>query len=121
MVMDEHVTPLSLDMTYEVKHSNKSAIFKLQNNSDRFENIKKNIANYFGLPANQIFLKNSKDQILQDKERVIDELFPLQTARIVDEIPQVFVTFAKNQDTLKYILGDAMEQDMKQRQKEMAD
>ena len=65
-----------------VNHANKKAIFQLASRDDTFGIIKKKIADYFGLPPEKIFLSNSNKVLLLDKDRVIDELFPLQNARI---------------------------------------
>ena len=51
-------------MTYTVIHAGKKAVFQLSNVKDCFDDIKKKIANYFGLPETVIFLKNSKEEIL---------------------------------------------------------
>ena len=49
-------------------------------------------------------------EILLSKQKVIDELFPLQTAKIRGDDPVVHVTFYKNLDTLEFVLGDKKEQ-----------
>lgn len=45
-------------MEYVVKHTSKQAVFKLGKKSETFEDIKKSIASYFGLPIEKIFLTN---------------------------------------------------------------
>ena len=45
-------------MEYIVVHSNKKAIFKLKKKTDTFGSIKGNIAEYFGLPKDGVYLKN---------------------------------------------------------------
>ena len=37
---------------------------------------------------------------------MIDELFPLQSSKLKNENPIIYVTFIKNMTTLDYILGD---------------
>ena len=76
------------------------------NKDDKFRDIKEKIARFFLLPPEDVFLKNDQDQILLDKDRVMDEIFPLQSARINGQVPQLFMTFAKDMDTKTYILGD---------------
>ena len=74
-----------------------------------FKQIKVNIAKYFGLGANQIFFKNTKEQILLQEQRVLDELYPMQSAKIRNMTPVLKLTFYKDLDTLQYILGDRRE------------
>ena len=58
-VMAKHLEPLNENtMEYIVVHSNKKAIFKLKNKNDTFGSIKGNIAEYFGLPKDGVYLKN---------------------------------------------------------------
>ena len=97
-----------VNMNYIVKHGNKQAIFKLTNMTDTIKNIKSNIGEYFGLPP-PIFLENQNKEILLDRNKVIDELFPLQSSKIRGEDPVIYVTFQKNMTTLDYILGDQRE------------
>ena len=40
------------------------------------------IANYFGVPNDKIFLKNSKEEILLSDQIVVYELFPLQSSKM---------------------------------------
>ena len=49
------------NMSYTVIHGNKRAVFKLKNRSEKFQDIKPSIANYFGLPPELIFLQNNKE------------------------------------------------------------
>lgn len=49
--------------------------------------------------------------MLLSKQLVIDELFPLQSTKIVGDRPIIFVTFQKNMTTLDYILGDPMQRE----------
>jgi hypothetical protein len=78
----------------------------LKKTTDTFGDIKENIAKYFGLPSDKIFLTNIFNEILLSSQSVLDELFPLQTSKLKDEKPIIFVTFIKNMTTLDYILGD---------------
>jgi len=58
-VMAKHLEPLNeFTMEYIVIHSNKKAIFKLKSMDDTFGSIKGNIAEYFGLPKDGVYLKN---------------------------------------------------------------
>ena len=58
-VISAHIEMLDENnMNYVVIHSDKKAIFKLKSKSDTFENINDKIADYFGLPRGEIFLKN---------------------------------------------------------------
>lgn len=107
-VLMSHIEPLDR-MNYIVVHAFKKAIFKLNNREDTFGKIKGKIADYFGLPPDKIFLRNQKGEILLSKQRVIDELFPLQSAKIRGDDPVVHVTFFKNLDTLEFVLGDKKE------------
>ena len=50
-----------------VYHSNKQAIFKLKSPRETFGTVKKNVAEYFGLPKDLINLKNDKDEIMLSK------------------------------------------------------
>jgi hypothetical protein len=43
----------------------------------------------------------------------VDELFPLQTVRIRNVTPRIFVTFQQNMSTLQYILGNEKKKQMK--------
>jgi hypothetical protein len=61
---------------------------------------------------------NDKSQILLSNILVVDELFPLQTAKIKNETPTIFVTFKKNMTTEDYILGDRMRREIQQRDQE---
>ena len=45
-------------MEYIVIHSKKKAIFKLKSMDDTFGDIKGNIAEYFGLPKESVYLTN---------------------------------------------------------------
>jgi len=90
----------------------------LKDRKHTFGDIKDNIAEYFGLPKNVIFLENVKGEILLSKQKVIDELFPLQSSKIVGEEPIISVTFQKNMSTLDYILGDPIEKNAKLKDKE---
>lgn len=63
-------------------------------------------------------MMNDKSQILLSNILVVDELFPLQTAKIKNETPTIFVTFKKNMTTEDYILGDRMRRDIQQRDQE---
>lgn len=57
--MAKHLEPLNeFTMEYIVIHSNKKAIFKLKSMDDTFGSIKGNIAEYFGLPKDGVYLKN---------------------------------------------------------------
>jgi len=76
-VINSHIDQLESNMNYIVIHANKQAIFKLKTRKDTFGQIKGNIAEYFGLPKDKIFLKNSRGEIMLNKNKVIDELFPL--------------------------------------------
>lgn len=69
-------------MTYTVIHAGKKAVFQLTTLNDQFSDIKMKIANYFGLPNDKIFLKNSKEEILLSNQSVVDELFPLQSSKM---------------------------------------
>lgn len=84
-------------------------MFKLGKKTETFEDIKISIASYFGLPLDKIFLTNQKKDMLLSNQTVVDELFPLQSTKIKNEKPIVFVTFQKNMSTLDYILGDPMQ------------
>ena len=108
-VLMSHIEQLHDRMNYIVIHANKKAIFKLNNREDTFGVIKKYIAEYFGLPDSKIFLRNQKGEILLSKQKVIDELFPLQTAKIKGDDPVLYITFYKNLDTLEFVLGDKKE------------
>jgi hypothetical protein len=79
---------------------------------DTFGSIKDKVAKYFGLPADKIFLVNSKKQILLSKILVVDELFPLQTSKIRGDDPTIYVTFKKNMSTEDYILGERMQREI---------
>jgi len=92
-VITSHVDELEGNMNYIVIHANKQAIFKLKTRNDTFGQIKGNIAEYFGLPKDKIFLKNSRGEIMLQKNLVIDELFPLQSSKIKNEDPVIYVTF----------------------------
>ena len=106
-VLKSHIENLSdNNMFYTVVHSDKQAIFKLGARTDTFYDIKPRIANYFGLPEDKIFLTNSKQEIILPKILVVDELFPLQTCKIRNDKPTIYVTFSKNMTTQDYILGD---------------
>lgn len=114
-----------VNMNYIVKHGNKQAIFKLTNMNDTIKNIKSNIGEYFGLPP-PIFLENQNKEILLDRNKVIDELFPMQSSKIRGEDPVIYVTFQKNMTTLDYILGDqreirAMKKQLEDQEKERRD
>lgn len=65
-VLMSHIEPLDR-MNYVVIHANKKAIFTLNKRDDTFGKIKANIADYFGLPASKIFLRNQKGEILLSK------------------------------------------------------
>jgi len=43
------------------------------------------ISNYFGLPNDKIFLKNSKEEILLSNQSVVHELFPLQSSKMKNQ------------------------------------
>lgn len=67
-VITAHVEPLTKEnMLYIVIHARKQAVFKLKNRKDTFESIKGNIAEYFGLPKNKIFLQNARGEIMLSK------------------------------------------------------
>ena len=118
-VIFTHLDPLTKDnMYYIVKHADKQAVFKLNDKKDGFGDIKGNIALYFGLPDQLIFLENSKNEIMLDKHKVIDEIFPLQSSKIKGEDPTLYVTFKQNWTTLDYILGDQKEKAIKEKQQE---
>ena len=78
--------------------------------------IKVNIAEYFGIPAESIFLCNKNGEILLEKNRVLEELFPMLSSKIVGYKPILNVCFKKKMSTLEYILGDQMIQEAKERQ-----
>lgn len=75
-----------------------------------------NIAKYFGLPGNKIFLTNSSREILLSSQSVLDELFPMQTSKLKGENPIIYVTFVKNMSTLDYILGDPNQKNTEKRE-----
>lgn len=47
-----------------MKHANKKAFFMLKSKDDTVRKVKSKIADYFGLPVDKIFLKNSNGKIL---------------------------------------------------------
>ena len=94
------------NLIYTVISNNKEAIFKLKNKDATFGDIKPHVAQYFGLPELVIYLSNHKDEILLSKNRVIDELFPLQSSKVTSNMPYIFVKFMKNMTSLDYILGE---------------
>jgi len=96
-------------MSYTVIHGNKRAVFKLKNRIEKFEDIKPSIANYFGLPPELIFLQNNKGEILLKGQKVLDELFPLNSSKIKGDVPTIHVKFQRNMTTLEYIQGDPLE------------
>ena len=49
---------------------------------------------------------------------MVDELFPLQTAKIKNEIPSIYVTFKKKMTTEDYILGDRMKKEIEEKDQE---
>lgn len=116
-VIFSHIDALENKMDYIVINNNKQAVFKLKSKLDTFGDIKQNIAKYFGLPVKQIFLRNAKEEILLSKQSVIDELFPMQTSKLKDEKPIIYVTFVKNMTTLDYILGDPQKKNAELREK----
>ena len=68
-VVQQHVETISFNLSdnntkFIVYHSNKQAIFKLKNANDTFGTLKKNIAEYFGLPIELISIKNAKGEIM---------------------------------------------------------
>ena len=116
-VVDAHVEPLNRkNMSYVVYHANKQALFNLNNRFDTFDDIKSKIAAYFGLPDEKIFLKNKQQVLLLGKDRVVDELFPLQSSKIRDEERQIYVTFQRDESTLEYILGNEKKRQMELKQ-----
>ena len=118
-VVDAHVEPLtSTNMTYVVYHANKRALFNLNNRSDTFDDIKSKIAAYFGLPKDKIFLMNSQNMLLLGKDKVVDELFPLQSSKVRGEERKIFVTFQRNESTLEYILGNEKKREMEKKQEQ---
>ena len=54
-------------------------------------------------------MTNQKHELLLSNQLVVDELFPLQSTKIKNEKPIIYVTFLKNMSTLDYILGDPMQ------------
>ena len=105
-VIFSHLDNLYGNMDYIVINNNKKAMFKLKKKTDTFGEIKANISKYFGLPDEKIFLTNGFNEILLSSQLVIDELFPLQSSKLKNENPIIYVTFIKNMTTLDYILGD---------------
>ena len=98
-----HLKDLHNNMIYIVEHGGKSAVFKLKTKNDTIGEIKKNIAEYFGLPKEKIFLKNKKNEILLTANNVVNELFPLISSNIVNEKPKLYVVFYKNMSSQDYI------------------
>lgn len=47
--------------------------------------------------------------MLLSNQRVIDELFPLNSCKIIGQEPRIEVIFQKKMNTLDYILGDPQE------------
>lgn len=116
-VLDAHVDPLTnTNMSYVVYHANKRALFNLKSRLDTFDDIKSKIAAYFGLPNEKIFLKNSQGMLLLGKDRVVDELFPLQSSKIREEERKIYVTFQRDESTLEYILGNEKKRQMELKQ-----
>lgn len=99
-------------------HSNKKAVFILKKPNDSFGEIKVAIANYFGLPQDAIFLSNIQHEILLPNQYVLDELFPLQSSKVIGAKPTINVVFRKNMRTLDYILGDPDEKRAKIKRRE---
>ena len=129
-LIDSHLTTLvpGYNTEYTVVHSNKKAVFILKKPNDSFGEIKTAIANYFGLPQDAIFLSNMKHEILLPNQYVLDELFPLQSSKVIGDKPTINVVFRKNMRTLDYILGDPNEKRAKikrredeKKEREMAD
>ena len=68
--------------------------------------MKKNVAEYFGLPIDLINLKNSNDEILLKDQLVVQELFPMLSSKMVGVDPKIWVCFQSNMTTKDLILGD---------------
>lgn len=110
-VIERHVEKIGVgkdrdNMDYIVKNGKKQAIFKLDDPNRTFGQIKSQIAKYFQLPDDIIFLQNNKKEILLRDQKVLDELFPLKSCKIKGEQPVIHVIFQKKMSTLDYILGD---------------
>ena len=51
-------------------------------------------------------MTNRHDQILLNRQRAIDELFPLQSSKIVESLPMLTIIFYKGMTQLDFLLGD---------------
>lgn len=49
---------------------------------------------------------------------MVDELFPLQSCKIRNDDPVIYVTFQKNMTTMDYILGDPKQKAAIQKEKD---
>ena len=89
-----------------VDNQGTKAVFELKNENHTFADIKYGIAKYFAIPAEVIFFKNDKGEILLQDLKVLPTIFPLMNAKRKDEYPILYVTLQSNMSTLEYILGD---------------
>ena len=74
-------------MKYIVKYSNKKAIFSLTERDENFGDVRDKVAEYFGLPRDKVFLQNKKNEILLNKQPVLEEFWPMMTSQICGESP----------------------------------
>ncbi|CDW72445.1 UNKNOWN [Stylonychia lemnae] len=95
-----------IEPQYLVEHQGNRAVFELKSDNHTFMNIKPAIAQYFALPAEEIFFKNEKDEILLQNLKVLPTLFPLINSKIRGTTPVLKLALKCNMSTLDYIVGD---------------